>query len=459
MNNSQDNNFPDFSFNKIDNDKEKKVFSDINFQTKLLKILLEENNGEFSTRIIDILKIEYFTESVHLKILFEHLFYLFNKYHVIPDYDVLLHRIKEKENGILLDQLCETIRIMQSGEIKITNKQQVKDSALQFCKKQSLRDALVKASQSWEKDEYDDIAKIINDGLKVGESKETGHDYIKDVEKRLIRSYRNPIPILDGLNSVVGGGLSGGELGVVLSPTGGGKSMLLVKFACTALSMGKKVLYYSMELSENVIAHRFDACLNGLELKNILEYPDVIREKTEEISAKGGVLKIREFPTGNAGISTLKNHMVSLQREGFIPDVIFVDYADIMKASGNFNERRFALTSIYEGLRGMAMEMNLPLWTASQAGRCLGLDTIVETPNGKIKISEIKTGEMLLTHKGFKKVTEVFPIEKQKTYKIKLRSGKEIVVSSKHNFPTEIGELKSIESGLCVGDKLLSKSE
>jgi hypothetical protein len=104
----------------------------------------------------------------------------------------------------------------------------------------------------------------------------------------------------------------------------------------------------------------------------------------------------------------------------------------------------------------LASEMNFAAWCAIQGNRCLSLDTIVETENGKIEIGNIKIGDKILTHKGFKNVDFVFPIEKQVSYKIITKSGKEIICSAKHQFPTNKG-LHSISSGLCAGQKLLTK--
>lgn len=220
-----------------------------------------------------------------------------------------------------------------------------------------------------EKGDYEQIQKIITESIRLGELKDSGHNYITDLEKRLVRQFRKPVPCLDLLDEQIGGGLSGGELGVILSPTGGGKSMMLVKFASTAIQLGKKVVYYSLELAERVIGNRFDACLTDIQLKNILDNPDAIRERIEEIKQSGGSLIIKEFPTGSATVNTISNHLKALEREGFIADEIFVDYADIMKPTSQYVEKRHSLTQIYESLRALSMELNIPIWTASQAGR------------------------------------------------------------------------------------------
>jgi len=440
--------------NVIEAMKQPKKLLDDKFQKKLIKVIIEDD--QFAKEIIDMLNEEYFEGILPVTII-NYILNYYEKYSSIPNYETLTDVINSKESDDnTKNHLIEFLKLTQ--DYKLADKQFVKDYTKNFCKKQSLKRGLEDAAKAWEKEDYESIHKIIMDSMKAGDHKEIGHDYTKDVEKRLLKSVRNPVPILDGIDHRIGGGLAAGELGVILSPTGGGKSMMLVRFACTALMHGKTVVYYSMELFETVVANRFDSCLTGHKLTTILNYPNVIREKTKEIEDLGGKLIVREFGTGTASVNSLRAHIKQLERDGIIPDVIFVDYADIMKATSNFQEKRFALTSIYESLRALAMELALPIWTASQAGRCLEINTLVETSSGKIKICDLKINNEILTSEGYKKVTHTTPIQKQTCYKITTKSGKEIIVSERHIFPVEGGELKSIESGLDVGHKLYIKS-
>lgn len=345
--------------------KQPKTILDEKFQKKLIKLIIEDE--PFSEEISDIIQVEYF-DGILPNTIMRLIFNYNDKYNSIPKYETILETINIQEKD-------ETIRgrliefVLKTQELKISDKNHIKDFALNFCKKQALRNGLFKAAESWEKGDYEEIHRIISDALKAGEGKRNGHNYIVDVRKRLTKETRNPVPVLDNFNHKIAGGLAGGELGIILSPTGGGKSMMLVKFACTALLAGKTVVYYSLELSEKVIGNRFDACLTGLKIADIFQYPDRIIEKTEELEKLGSNLIITEFPTGSASVSTLRNDLKSLERKKIVPDVIFVDYADIMKSVSNYTEKRFALTNIYENLRALAMELNIPIWTASQAGR------------------------------------------------------------------------------------------
>lgn len=351
--------------NTIISIKDTNVLCDERFQMRLLKLIVEDE--KFSEQILDIIIPEYF-DSILTKIILKYILEYTNKYNAVPSYDTIQSLILERESdAILKEKLIDMLKVLM--EWNVTDKQYVKDVSVDFCRKQSLKRGLLEAAESWEKGDYEMIQKIITDSLKLGDMKDTGHNYISDVEKRLVRQYRKPIPCMNQLDQIIGGGLSGGELGVVLSPTGGGKSMMLVRFAATAFQLGKSIVYYSLELSERSIGNRFDACICNINLRNILDYPDAIRDKIEEIKSLGGRLIIKEFPTGTATVNTIRNHLNILKRDGFEADEIFIDYADIMKASTAYVEKRHALTHIYESLRALSMELDIPIWTASQAGR------------------------------------------------------------------------------------------
>jgi len=349
----------------INNIEQPSFLLDEKFQKKAIKILIEDD--QFSKDIIDMIKEEYF-EGILPATVVSYVLKYFEKYGNVPNYDTLFDLINIKETDeTFKNHLIEYVRIVQN--YKLADKKHVIHYTKNFCKKQSLRKGLEDAAKAWKNEEYEAIHKIIIDSMKVGDGRDRGHSYIDDVEKRLIKSVRNPVPFLEGFDHKIGGGLAPGELGVILAATGGGKSMMLVKGAATALSHGKSVLYYSMELAEVSIANRFDSCLTGHKLNVLHQFPQAVRDKVKEIYQIGGKLIIKEYPTGTASVNTIRSHVKHLEREGFIPDVIFIDYADIMKPTTTFQEKRFALTSIYEALRALSMELNVPIWTASQASR------------------------------------------------------------------------------------------
>lgn len=355
-------------FNNVEKTKEEALFNDTVFQKTLLKILIEKNTSESSLFIMENLKVEYFSGDIALTFLFKNLIFHFTKHSYIPTYEGLRISCEQTEGSEIYEKIKDLLVDIQKNT-NMTDEPQFTEIALDFCQRQILKQFLAKgANMLAKKHKTDEIIKAINAGASVLEPKSTGLDYAKDFEKRMVQSYRNPIPVLEGINMTIGGGLSGGELGIILAPTGGGKSMMLVKIAADAYFLGKKVLYYSLELSENVVSHRFDACLNNIPLNDVMKHKNEIRENIEHIIENGGQLRIKRF-TSKVGVMKLKRHLADLKKEGFVPDIIFVDYADIMKCDSVHGEKRFALTDIYENLRDLGVELNVPIWTASQTNK------------------------------------------------------------------------------------------
>ena len=367
-----------------------------NYQSKFLKVLVEDKNN-WCQQIADILFPEYF-EGYH-QILVNYQIEYFRKYRMQADYDDMKDLVEDGEkDGIVKEHLNGLIDKIKIMELEHQRRQSVKDRAYKYFKSRKIKNTLIELAGDWKNQTYESMKKKIEDALKAGEPKDIGHNYLLDVESRLKKDYRNPISAVPGLDSFLGGGLAPGEEGIVLAPPGGGKSMLLVRFAVSALLAGKKIVYYSMELSEKVIGQRFDSCLNGIALKEVWHFKDIIKEKTDElINLKAGLI-IKEYPTGHATINTLYSHLDTLaSNEDFIPDIIFIDYADIMKPTITYTDKRHTLTGVYEEIRGMAVELRVPIWTASQTNRgamqqeTFGLDAIGESL-GKAATADVVIG-------------------------------------------------------------------
>ena len=163
---------------------------------------------------------------------------------------------------------------------------------------------------------------------------------------------------------------------MVIAPTGAGKSMVLVHLGARAIQAGKNVVHYTLELADTVVANRYDSCITGYHLNEIKIYKEQIYDNLKDVE---GRLIVKEYPTRSASIQTIKNHIEKMRNQDFIPDMIIVDYADLLKPEGSSKEeKRHQLESIYEELRGISQEVGCPLWTASQTNRS-GLNAEVIT--------------------------------------------------------------------------------
>ena len=165
------------------------------------------------------------------------------------------------------------------------------------------------------------------------------------------------------------------ELGVVIAPTGAGKSMALVHLGVQALLEGKTVVHYTLELQDTVVASRYDSCLTKIPLQDLASFKEQIYEEVQDIS---GRLIVKEYPTKTASTQTIRNHLEKLRMRSIDVDFIIVDYGDLLRPVRYLKEKRNELESIYEELRGIAAEYEAPVWTASQTNRS-GLNAEVIT--------------------------------------------------------------------------------
>lgn len=367
-----------------------------NYQSKFIKVFVEDKNN-WCQQIMDIMFPEYF-DGYH-RILINYQIKFFSKYRMQADYDDMTDMISDNEkDSMVREHLYALIDKIKNLEIEYARKQSIKDRAYDYFKSKKVKNTLLELTVDLKNQTYESMKKKLEDALKAGEPKEIGHDYIKDTDARLKKDYRNPISALPEFDDYIGGGLSEGELGVVIAPPGGGKSMMLVAFAANALKNGKKVVYYSFELSEKVVGQRFDSCLNNIPLKDVWNFKEAIAEKSNELEKLNGGLIIKRFPNKGATITSLYSHLDSLMvNYNFVPDIVFVDYADIVKPNTVYNDKRHTLTEVYEELRGMSVDLGLPTWTASQTNReamkheKFGLDTISESM-GKAATADLVIG-------------------------------------------------------------------
>tara|TARA_R110002074_G_scaffold340663_1_gene511148 strand:- start:222 stop:1379 length:1158 start_codon:yes stop_codon:yes gene_type:complete len=261
-------------------------------------------------------------------------------------------------------------------DAQVSGSDYIKKISLEFCRKQKLKEAMIKSVPLLEKSSFDEIAKIINDAIKLGDHTDHGYDYLKDFERRFELKARNPISL--GWNDIDGlckGGLGKGELGVVIAPTGAGKSMVLVHLGAEALKLGKTVVHYTLELGDTVVASRYDSCITKIPLGQLHSFKEEIYEQVQDME---GTLIVKEYPTKSASTRSLRTHLEKLKMRDILPDMVIVDYGDLLRPVSAQKEKRNELESIYEELRGLAKEFECCLWTASQTNRS-GLNAEVIT--------------------------------------------------------------------------------
>ena len=294
-----------------------------------------------------------------------------------------------------------------------------------------------------------------------------GHDYLEDYQARLDFYHREEerLPFdIELLNKITAGGLRKKTLNVFMGGTGTGKSLVLGHISAATLMQGKNVLYISMEMSEDSIGERIDANLLDIPMGQLKKIDASMYESKMNrlIKKTAGKLIFKEYPTTSAHVGHFKILIDELKtKKNFYPDLIIIDYLNICASSrikaGSGANSYTVVKSIAEEIRGLAMECNVPIISATQTTRCLALDTKVIKDNGEsIDIKDVKVGDKIMSHSGFTEVKHVYPVDTQDVYEITTKSGKKIICSSKHIFPTVDGE-KNIKSGLSIGDLLFVK--
>jgi len=344
------------------------------FQEKLCMLILDDRS--FADQIEEVLDVS-FLELNYLKLFLNKIFAYRKKYGVHPSRDIIktiLRSELDNENELTAKQTREFY--VRSQVTTLNDVEYIKDTSLDFCKKQNLKSAMVKSIGLLQNSSFDEISQVINDSLKLGMDNEEGYDYKKDFEERFKPRFRNPItsgwPLLDDLCR---GGLGQKELGVVIAPTGAGKSMALVHLGTQALREGKTVVHYTLELQDTVVASRYDSCLTKIPLESLTAFKEKIYEEVQDIT---GRLIIKEYPTKTASTQTIRNHLEKLRMRNTTIDMIIVDYGDLLRPVRYLKEKRNELESIYEELRAIAAEYVCPVWTASQTNRS-GLNAEVIT--------------------------------------------------------------------------------
>jgi len=345
------------------------------FQEKFCHLMLSDR--PFCDQISEVLNTEFLDYEylrVFTKILLDHR----SKYKVHPSYEIMESRIRTECNNYtkaLKEQLLKFYVSVKTID-RIENAPYIKDSSIDFCRKQILKGAMMKSVKLIKSSSFDEISKVIEEALKLGTDNNFGHDFIKDFEERYTITARDPVSTgFERVDEICKGGLGKSELGVVIAPTGAGKSMVLVHLGAAALKAGKTVVHYTMELQDTVVGNRYDSCISGVPLSDLFSSKNQVLLSIKDVP---GQLIIKEYPTKSASTETIKQHIERLKKKGIDPDMIIVDYADLLRPTRTSAEKRYDLESTYEEMRAIAQIYKCPVWTASQTNRS-GLNAEVIT--------------------------------------------------------------------------------
>ena len=348
------------------------------FQEKLVKtILFDRNFANQMEEVMDSSYLELKYLQVFVDLMFQH-----KKDYPHPTYEAMVSVVRtqtEDYSTSIVKQVIDFMARVKSNSIGDDDQEYIKEKSLDFCKKQKLKEAILKSVGLLQNQSFEQIQKVINDAMNLGADNNHGHDYHKDVLDRFELKMRNPVSTAwDEIDNITKGGLGKRELGVVVAPTGAGKSMALAHLGAMAVIKGKTVVHYTLELADTVVGQRYDSCITGIRLQDLMSMKESILGVIEHIP---GQLIIKEYPTKSATTRTITTHLEKLRQKGIEPDMIIVDYADLLKPSPTgfkSQELRHSLGNTYEELRGIGQTWDIPVWTASQTNRS-GLNAEVIT--------------------------------------------------------------------------------
>jgi replicative DNA helicase len=288
--------------------------------------------------------------------------------------EVLKVELKKVQNEVLQISIKEQLK--EAYKSLNDDLAYIEEEFSNFCKNQQLKKALLQSVDLLQAGDYDSIKFMIESAMKAGQDKNVGHEYSKDIESRYREEHRIAVPTPWGeFNELLQGGLGGGDFGLIFGNPGGGKSWALVALGGHAVKMGFNVIHYTLELGEDYVGRRYDAYFTQIPVNKITQHKKDVSEIVEQIP---GRLIIKEFPTGKATISTLESHIKKCIDLEFQPDLILVDYVDLLRSKRNSKERKEEIDDIYVGTKGLARELNLPIWSVSQVNRAGSKDDIIE---------------------------------------------------------------------------------
>ena len=343
----------------------------LGFQTKVISSLLKNKN--FLLNIRDVVTPEYFDNQAH-QWLVDQIVKYFDKYHATPTLDTLHIEVKKIDNDVLKTSVVEQLK--EAYKAANEDAEYVEAEFSNFCKNQQLKKALLTSVDLLQSGMYDDIRHLIDAALKAGMDKNIGHEYTKDVEDRYREEYRKPIVTpWNVVNDLLQGGLGEGDFGLIFGGPGGGKSWSLIALGAAAVKAGYNVCHYTLELSEAYVGKRYDACFTNISVAQIQEHRKTVEATIDKLPGK---LIIKEYPMGKATISTIESHIQKCRDLGDAPDLVLIDYVDLLRANRVSKERKEEIDDVYVATKGLARELKIPIWSVSQVNRAGANDNVIE---------------------------------------------------------------------------------
>lgn len=369
-----------------------------NFQIQLLnQIILDK---DFSHSIIDVIENNYF-ENKYFKIIIQMIKEYYKKYDHTPSFDTLEQVAKsELQQETAVKVVLDTVKKIKSAPIDGVDF--VQEKALKFCKQQELQKVMKKAQKiidGGEFENYDTLEELVREALLVGSKDTSMMDVFSNLDQVLDDDYRHPIPMgIPGIDRLLKGGLAKGEIGVILAPTGVGKSTVLTKISNHAFNLGFNVLQIFFEDNPKVIQRKHFTLWTKIHPDELSEKKDEVMQKVKDIKEKmPNELILKKLPSDTKTMLQIKNEIRKMIADGIKIDMVVVDYIDCIVPDKNLGDEWKSEGSVMRGFEAMCHELNLVGWTATQGNRSSISSEVVTTDQMGGSIKKAQVGHVIIS--------------------------------------------------------------
>jgi replicative DNA helicase len=369
------------------------------FQTKVLGLLLTDR--KFLVDVSDSVTDDYF-ENTARKWIVNRLNKYFDEFHTTPTMEALQIEVKKEDNEVLKIAVVEELKEAYKMADNAIDKEYIEQEFLKFCQNQQMKKAIMTSVDLLNDGDYESIRTLISKAIVTSQEKNIGHDFALDVEARYRPDDRRVIPTpWPQINSITQGGYGKGDLVIFFGGPGSGKSWAAISMALEAAKLGGNVVYYTLELGEGYVGQRFDANMTQIPVDQLPMHRIKIEESTKGLAGK---LIIKEYPPKRASLDDIERHLDQMwTQHNFKPDVIFIDYLDLLRNRRARNERKDDLDDIYTDAKGLAKELGIPIVSPSQVNRSGAADKVVEGDKAAGSYDKIMIGDIIISTSRLRK--------------------------------------------------------
>ena len=362
------------------------------FQSKVVSALLTD--GKFLDTIGEITTPKFFENDANKWIISEILEY-HTQYKKPPTLDVFKSQLSKVDNDILKKTVVDQLKHVHT-QIGVIDLEYIKNEFKDFCINQNLKGVILRSVDLLQAGSYDRIKELVDTAMKVGNDTDLGLDYKNDFDLRMEDLNRSTVPTnWKPINDLMDGGLGPGELGVIVAPSGVGKTWILTALGADAVRRGLSVVHYSMELSEHYVGARYDTVFTQIPSTDLKDKKEEVKSKIQSLQGK---LLIKYFPPKGVSVKKLNQHIEKMIASGNKPDLIIVDYADLLLSDSNKTDSTYAEQGgVYIDLRGMGGHLEIPIWTASQTNRSAIDSEVIEADKIADSYAKVMNADFIMS--------------------------------------------------------------